>query len=231
MVTDSHGKVVAADAVRPELMNQDWSNRAYFRQLLRSGAPVFSDVVPDGPLGSKVIVVAVPITGSQSEFRGTMAGMFRLGVTSVSAFYGGIVKLRLGQSGSTYVLDSSGIAIYHTDSEIVGDDLSSRAVARQALTRKVSELRTVDPGGQDLVASFAPVTDTPWVLVNEESWTALMSSSQPYRQFLLVLLALGVVLPALVVTVGVRRITGPIAQIIDGHQGGGLGQFWANHQR
>jgi len=75
-------------------------------------------------------------------------------------------------------------------------------------------LRTVDPDGRDIVASFAPVPSTSWGLVTEESWSELIGPSRRYLQFLLLLLALGVMVPILIVAFGVRRITRPITDLI-----------------
>ena len=47
----------------------------------------------------------------------------------------------------------------------------------------------------------------------EESWTALSGSSRRYGQFLLLLLVLGVVAPTSLVAAGLRRMTGPIAEL------------------
>ena len=58
--------------------------------------------------------MAVPVTGERGEFQGMLAGMFRLGATSVSSFYGDMVRLRIS-SGNTYLVDSSGDVIYHTE--------------------------------------------------------------------------------------------------------------------
>jgi len=93
------GTVTAAEPERPELLGQHWSNRSYFRQILRSASIGLSDIVPDGVRAADVIALAVPIQSDRGEFRGTMAGMFRLGATSASTFYAGIVKLRLVSQG------------------------------------------------------------------------------------------------------------------------------------
>jgi hypothetical protein len=79
IILDDHGRVVAAEPERPEIMGQDWSNRVYFRQMVHAPVSVFSDILNDGPSGAQVIVVAVPITGPRNEFVGTLAGMFRIG--------------------------------------------------------------------------------------------------------------------------------------------------------
>ncbi len=232
LILDTFGKVVAAEPERPEALGQDWSDRSYFNQILHIREPVFSSIVADGPDGADVIVIATPIIGPQDELLGTMVGMFHLGATTVSAFYGDIVKLRLGESGRAYLVDGDGRVIYHSDTARIGEDFSSQPVVQQALKGQVGAIRTRDFQGRDIVAGFAPVPGTTWGLVTEESWAALISSSQGYRQFLLLLLALGVVVPALVVFVGVRRITRPIEDLIDAAQavaGGDFGQRITAH--
>ncbi len=230
LILDTFGTVVAAEPERPEVLEQDWSDHTYYREILRSqilslAQPVLSDVVPDGPNGMEVIVVAVPITGEQGELLGVIAGMFHVGPSAVSAFYGDIVKLRIAESGSTYLVDGNGRVIYHSDAGHIGEDFAEQTVVRRVLNGQVGAIRTRDLDGHDIVAGFAPVPGTPWGLVTEERWAVLASSSRGYRQFLVLLLAIGVVVPALVATVGVRRITEPIVELITAAQEVARGNF------
>jgi hypothetical protein len=121
IILDDHGRVVAAEPERPEILGQDWSNRTYFRQMVHAPAPIFSDILDDGPGGARVIVVAVPIIGSRSEFVGTLAGMFRLGATDTSSFYATIFKLRIGENDpaflGAYLVDRNGRVVYHSDND------------------------------------------------------------------------------------------------------------------
>ena len=227
LILSNQGTVVAAEPERTEILGQNWSNRSYFRHMLRLPRSVFSDIVADGPQGAEVIVVGVPIKGDQGQFLGLMAGMFRLGATATNPFYRDIARLSIGESGSTYLVDSAGRAIHHSDPDLIGDSLSSQATVQQVLAGEVGALRTRDVEGRDIVASFAPVPGTPWGLVGEETWAALTSGIRGYQRFLLLLLVLGVVIPAIVVTFGVRRITKPITELIGAAQemaGGNFGQ-------
>ncbi len=219
LILDTFGMVVATEPERPEILGQSWSDRNYYREMLHleivdSPRPIFSDIVADGPGGTEVIVVAVPITGPQGEFVGTIAGMFRVDATTLSALYGKISKLRIGERGSAYLVDGNGRVIYHTDSSRVAENLSAQETVQNVLNGQTGAIRTRDLENQVIVASFAPVGGTSWGLVTQESWAALIGASQGYRRFLLVLLALGVVVPAIVVAIGVRRITKPIAELI-----------------
>jgi len=232
LIINSRGTVVAAEPERTETVGQNWSNRSYFRQMLRSPEPVFSDIVADGPAGAEVIVVAVPIEGNQGQFLGLMAGMFRAGADTHNPFYHDIAMLRIGESENTFLVDGQGRVIYHSDADRIAEDFSRQRVVQQVTNERVGALRTRDLEGRDIVASFAPVPGTSWGLVTEEGWDKLISPSQGYRRFLLVLLALGVLVPAAVVAVGVKRITEPIIELIGAAQevaGGNFGQTITAH--
>ena len=205
LILDTFGTVTAAHPYRPDVVGQDWSDRFHFRQMLRSPGPVFSNVLYDGPQGTEVIEVAVPISGDQGEFLGSMIGMFSLRVTSISAFYGGILRLRIG-NGRSYIVDGNGKVLYHDEPDRVGTDLTGQQPVTQVLLGEVGAIRTQDLDGMDLVSAFAPVPGTSWGLVTEESWSALTSGSRGYQRFLLLLLALGVAVPAVFVTIGLKRV-------------------------
>jgi PAS domain S-box-containing protein len=214
IILDHYGTVVAAQPARPEIVGQDWSSRDYFQQLIRVPTTVFSNIVNDGPGGAPVIVIAVPITNTNGELIGTLAGMFRVDPASMSLLYGSIVKLRLGANETAYLVDRKGLVIYHTNAEWIGRNLGTQLAVKKVNSGQADALRTHDPDGREIVASFAPVPGTPWGLVTEQSWNILLAPGQQYGQFLFVLLVLGLVVPAVVVTVGVRRITEPINRLI-----------------
>jgi nitrate/nitrite-specific signal transduction histidine kinase len=229
-VLDTFGTVVAAEPGRPEILGQDWSDRAYYLEILDSHVaglpqPVFGNITTDGPGGAEVIVLAVPVTGQQGEFLGTVAGMFHLGADAVSAFYGDIVKLRIGESCCTYLVDGDGRVVYHSDADRIGEDFSAQPVVQQVLSDQVGAVRTRNFDGRDIVASFAPVPGTPWSLITEESWATLIEGSRGYQCFLLFLLGVGLLVPTLLVAVGVRRITKPIEDLTDAAQEVARGNF------
>ena len=225
LILSNQGTVMAAEPQRPEALGQDWSNRTYFRHMLRSAEPVFSDVIPDGPLGAEVIVVSVPIKGDQGQFLGLMAGMYRVVGGEANALSRELMGLRVGVSGDTYLVDGQGRVVYHTDPQRIGDSLLGQGMVQQVLAGDVGAQRTRDVQDRDIVASFAPVPGTNWGLVGEETWAELTRASRGYRGFLSALLVLGVLLPALVTAFGVRRITQPISELIGAAQEVATGGF------
>jgi GAF domain-containing protein/two-component sensor histidine kinase/HAMP domain-containing protein len=227
-VLDNLGRVAAAEPRRPDVFGQDWSTRPFFRQLVSgTGEPTFSNILADGPGGAEVIATAVAITSDRGQFVGALVGMFRLGTSSLSPFYGTLLRLHLERSGSAYLVDGSGRLIYSTDAGRVGSDFTAHPAWPSAAGGGSGAIRTLTSIGQDALASYGLVPNSDWILVVEENWANLAQSSGVYGQFLLALLALGVLLPAIVVTIGVRRITGPIAQLVEASRqvaGGHFGQ-------
>jgi signal transduction histidine kinase/HAMP domain-containing protein len=226
IIFDNFGKVVAAQPERADIVGHSWLDRAYVRQMLLSPRTLYSNIVPDGQDGSNVLVVAVPIIGAQREFRGALAGMFHVRPDTVSSFYADILKLRMNNSGTVYLVDGNGQVIYHTDSSQIGADFSTLPMVQKVKLGQINAVRTSDTLNQeDLLVAYAPVPGTGWGLVAEESWVVLNRSSQGYRQFLALLLVLGFVLPSLFVAFGVRRITQPIQELIDAAQNVAAGNF------
>jgi nitrate/nitrite-specific signal transduction histidine kinase len=225
LILDNFGVLVAASPKRAGDLGQDWSNREYFSQIMRTSRPVFSDILPDGSEHAEVIVVAVPIQGDQGELIGVLTGMFRTGASEVSVFYGGIVKQRIGENGSPYIIDSFGRVIYHQDSTHIGSDISTSPVVQAAMAGGSGAIQSNDESGNRIVAGYAPIPGTPWLLINEENWVSLASAFRGYSQFLILLMSLGVLIPIILVNVGIRRIMQPIVALIDAAQEVARGNF------
>jgi nitrate/nitrite-specific signal transduction histidine kinase len=225
VVLNRYGVVTAAEPERPDAVGQDWSTHGYFREIVRSSGSVVSDIITDGPGGVPVIALSAPVTSPDGEFQGVITGMFRLGSRSVSAFYGSIVKLRVSNAGRSYLIDGKGRLIYHPDDSRIGQEARNEPVVRNALGGTVGAGRMIGIDGKDVVAGWAQVPGTPWGLIVEDGWLDLTGPSQGYSESLMLLLGLGVIVPAVVVWVGVRRITQPIDDLIVAARGLAAGDF------
>lgn len=235
VLLNSLGEVVATEPQRPEMLGVNWSQRPYFQQVLRTARPIFSDTLYDGPQRSAVVAVAVPIFGEQDEMLGALVGLFKLGATSISTFYGDIVRLRFGRHGIAYLVDGTGRVLYHSNADSIGEDFSDEPVVQQLLgapvlggpfgDERVGAVRTHDRAGQEIVAGFAQVPGGNWGLVTETSWVTLLGMGNIYQRFLLALLVLGVIAPALFVSIGVQRIMQPITDMIGAAQKVAAGDF------
>jgi PAS domain S-box-containing protein len=235
IVTDQHGRVVAAGSESAALIGESWADRPYFRQMIRTKGPIFSDIVDGDADGRRSIVVAVPIQGPRDEFLGIVAGRFQLGATNVSLFYGDIVKLRLGENDpvhlNTYLVDGNGQVIYHTENQWIGADFTTQKAVQNFLSRNYIDefsdqipdrggydadagaIRARDLHGRDSVVYYTAVPGATWGLVSEASWSGLLGLYRNYLVLQSVLFVLGVLLPAVLVGNRIRHITAPIFRL------------------
>lgn len=219
------GRVLATHPIQPALQGADWSNRSYFRSIIQTGRPAFSDILPDGPNGEDVLAVAVPVFSAGAELRGVLVGFFRLGPRTLNPFYGTLVRLRLDRKGNAHIVDGNGRIIYASDTSEAGQDFRDHPVAPLALSGESGALRTATAGGEDVLASYSPIPDTNWSLVIEEEWGTLMAPLRAFAAVLTLLLSLGIIVPALIVAAGMQRVTRPINALVDAARQVARGDF------
>lgn len=199
---DNFGRVQATEPARSDIQGADWSDRDFFRELLNSSRAYFSSVTDAGIDGASVVVVGVPVLGENQEFIGALVGLLRLGESGVSPLYASIVRLRISQTGSTYVVDNDGRILYDSDQARVGESLALPAQRLQNPQGYAIRMRDVD--GNDVIAAFATVPGTRWTLVIEDDWTSVTSATQRYAGNLLGILAVGIAMPALGIALLIR---------------------------
>jgi signal transduction histidine kinase/DNA-binding NarL/FixJ family response regulator/HAMP domain-containing protein len=225
LVLSNSGMVIAATPEHLSVLGESWADRDYFRQMLRTPAPIFSDIVSDGPDGAEAIVVAEPITGDQGQFLGLVAGMFRVGPMSLSPLYQDFAEIQGNQDRRLYLVDGSGLVIYHHDLGEILADLSQHPVVRQVLAGQVGATLLQDRDGRTVLTGYAPVPGTNWGLVTETDWDVLLSTTQNYGPVLFALLVMGMLIPGVVVAVMVRQITTPVTELTQATQQVAQGVF------
>jgi signal transduction histidine kinase len=225
VVLNHLGEVIATDPEQAHLIGQDWSGQSYFQAVIASQKPVFSDIFETGPQNKAVIALAVPITGNQGELFGAVVGLFGLAGAGENGFYESIHRLDLDQGSPAYLIDSAGRMLYHSEYGRIGEDFSDWPALEPVLNHQAGAIRIQDGADQNMVVGFAPVPGTPWKLVIEESWEVLTRGSRWYRQFLLLLLVMGVFIPTLVVAIGLQRIMQPIEDLQQAAQEVARGNF------
>jgi two-component system NtrC family sensor kinase len=146
------GTVVATYPDNPELIGKDWSDRSFFRSMVRTPALFFSDIESYGVNEEDTIAIAVPILGERDEYRGIAVGFFSLNSKAVSPFYGTILKLHIGRSGKAFLIDGNNRVIYATDSYQTGEPFTGHPVTELAAAHQVGALRTRSNDGSDIVA-------------------------------------------------------------------------------
>ncbi len=197
LLLDDHGIVRATEPNRVEIHGQDWSERSYFQAVFEKNQTFMSDAVQDGPDDSYVIVISIPILGEHEQFVGALAGMFKLGEQTLSAFYASIVRLRIGQTGSTYIIDGQGRILFDSATDRVGDFLRADRLSKIAAGTPMDAELMRDEAGNLIVAAHAPVPGTTWTLITEDDWAILTQSTRKYSTILLLSFVAALVMPPL----------------------------------
>lgn len=226
---NQRGVVVTSEPRRPTLVGQDWSTQPFIRQVRERRQTVYSDLIKsstgpgDRPLYS--IAVAMPVIGATNELRGAVVGFYRLNAPGTGPFSDSVLQAPLQGERTIYVVDGSGMVLYHAEVAQIGADYGEVASVRTLVAESDGALRTVDEKGDAMVTAFATVPGTGWGLVAEEAWASLVAPYAGYQNLLLFLLGLGLVAPAAIVLVGVRRLMRPLEALTLATQEVARGKF------
>ena len=226
---DQHGKIFKTQPEQPELIGQDWSDTSQFR-FVRDHPPGISgltDIRAIGPNEVNIVCWAVQMNNNLREFIGAGYYCFVIEPTGQNVLYKLFNGLSLGQN--VYLIDGNQRIVFSPDPAQMGRDLSKEAYIQQLLQDQSMSIR-FQKGAKDMLISYNPLNPVNdgrirWALISEQSWAEVMRPSLPYRQLLLVLLALGVVVPVLVTAYGVRHITDPVQKLIRASEQVTAGQF------
>jgi len=212
------GKVFMTFPEEAEILGQDWSDTPHFRSINeKPNSTAFTDLIIFPVSGKKIFCFATAMVGQTwDEVVGAYYLCYQIYPAAKNAYYQTISSLDLGSNFR--VLDRNQQIIYSPDLSEMGQDLSTEAYIQQ-LTQGEIQSGRFRIGTEDMVVSYTPVPGGPtdqraWFVLSEQRWTEVMQPSLPYRQFLMVLLALGVIVPVLVSAYGVRHITNPIQKLI-----------------
>jgi nitrate/nitrite-specific signal transduction histidine kinase len=226
---DQQGKIFLTQPPQPELISQDWSDTPHFRSInANPNMGAWTDLITIGSSGKKVFCMGTAMAGQTwKEVVASLYLCFIVHPDSQNTYYQTVKSLDLGPN--LYVVDRNHQIVYSPDPSEMGKDLSGETFIQQ-LSEGKSESGRFRIGTEDMVVSYVAVVGGPsdrvsWFVITEQSWADLMEPTLPYRQFLLVLLALGVIVPVLVTAYGVRHITEPIQKLIQATEQVSEGQF------
>ena len=226
---DQRGIVFKSQPEHPELIDQDWSDTSQFRYVHDNppGAGPITNIQSIGTDDAGIVCVIWPMHNPLSEFIG--AGYYCLAINpnEQNILYTTVNSLSLGKN--VYILDGNQRIIFSPDLAQLGGDLSKEASLQQLFQSESKSIRFQN-GIEDKVISYGSLVRNKdpnifWILVSEQSWSEIMQPTLPYRQLLLVLLSLGVIVPVLVTAYGVRHITEPIQKLIQATGQVTAGQF------
>ena len=225
---DQDGIVFKTEPEVAELLGQDWSNTPQFRYINKTtNYGGWTDLVSIKSSGKKIFCIAFALTGkSWDEFLGAGYYCFNVYPATQNAYYQAVNQI--GLDPNFILLDSNQQVVYSADPSKMGSDLSGEAYI-QLLSQGESKSGRFRIGNQDMLVGYTRIEQVinrqDWFLLTMQSWSEVMHPTLPYRQLLIVLLGLGVIVPLLVTAYGVRHITEPIQKLIHASEQVTDGQF------
>ncbi len=229
LILDENGTVEAAVPDSHHLFGRDMPELVAQPSTSSGEGLGFTDILFDKIADMEIVALSYPISNEPDEIQGTIVGLFQVErvATRTSALYRDIWNLYIGRRETAFLVDGTGRVIFHPDTFFIGEDFSDLKAVQRALSGDTGAARARDVEGREVVTGFTPTPHTSWALITEEPWSEIIRASRPYIRFMLALLALGVIVPVIVIALGVRRITEPIAEMIDAAKriaGGNFGQ-------
>ncbi len=224
---DRDGKIVFSQPDAGHLMGENWNDYPFVKYAQTTlGRAGISGLLERGPDGHPAVGIALALHSKESgPPSGTLLLFFKI-VPDQDSQFNQVFSSVIPTAGVTYLVDNQNYILFHPDTSRSGTPYTG-ATPWYDLGVDEDGVGWVRERQQDLVMSYGPVIATPdtWYIVREQSWQALMTPSLGYRRFLLFLLALGVIVPTLVVAFGVNHITRPIEDLIYAAKSVAGGQF------
>ena len=212
IILDANGAVSVTKPFRPDLISQNFSEEPFFKEV-QNRPFTFSDITREPGTAQDVIVIAVPIVNAADEFVGVIAGRFYIDYQGLGR---DIQQLQVGEEGTAYLVDKNGLLIYHPIDSLIGTNFSQReAVQRLQQGDREGGITTVSEDGQSsTVEGYAVVPITGWGLVIGEPWSQVVEPALASLQPVAIVLAIGLILVAALVSGGVQRVTDPIQNLV-----------------
>lgn len=192
------------------------SSREYF-QLALDGIPNTSDIIVSLESNDTIINFATPIYKD-----GILAGVF-YGRKTANAISEIIAEFEYGETGFAYMVNNEGAAVADKDTDLVINRVNYLEIAKEEpgfeslgsfmsnkmLTGKVGT-GTYTYEGRTMIAGFAPVKNTPWILSVAIEEEEILDDIKGLRDYLVLFAAGSIVIGGLITFSISKRITQPI---------------------
>jgi signal transduction histidine kinase len=219
-VTDAAGTVIATvGGSRGEPFGQ----HAFFDLTRQARRPVRSPVITNSE-GKAVVVVSIPYYLTDRQFGGCVLGVWEL--AQGRALRSALDKVRVGETGFSYLVDSGGTVLSHPDETLINTDAGASPVVAAFMQGHEGAL-SITAGGRRTVIGYAGIplreltsslfadeTWDGWGMFISESWDDIVAPLQPFAYLITILLVATVVLPLAILAVGSRRVTAPLESLV-----------------
>jgi two-component system sensor histidine kinase DegS len=219
-VTDAVGVVIATYGGEA---GEDFGRQGFVDRTRQVRRPVRSPVITS-PLGHAIVAVSIPYYDTGRQFAGCVVGVWQL--DDGRALRSALENVRVGETGFSYLVDTSGTVLNHPEADMLGAN-ASRHPAVAAFLAGEEGARTVSDKGQRTVVGFAAIpfrelssslfaddTWDGWGMFISERWDDIVAPLQPSIYLIVVLLVVTVALPLGILAIGSQRVAAPLQSLV-----------------
>jgi signal transduction histidine kinase len=218
VLTDLSGKGIDATPGHSELIGQDFSRMGSLTAAQTSQGVPYSLLTKGTQNGPSIVLLVVPVTRDGKK-QASLVGLFSL----EQKIWLPAPTSQMPPDSRLLLIDKTGNLLTYTGQTLTQSDISQDGPIRTMIEQKQSQsiLAESIAAREQLVVSYAPVGGSGWGLVLEEPWQAIIAPATYYEAMLAVLLVLGIVLSMVMLSVSIRRVIKPLADL--SHQADELG--------
>ncbi|HUS69267.1 MAG TPA: GAF domain-containing protein [Anaerolineae bacterium] len=216
IIFNEEGVMVWAIHAIPGRRGTDYPLPSQFDLIRLTRQPALSDVFTDPLTGEGLISLAVPVLDAAGQFTGVVAGLQTVGGSPFAQVYADLLQVTSEQSRQAYVVDGNGRVIYHSDASRTGTDLSNWTPVSRATVGEIGAVLTDNEAGDPVVSGFAPVPNTRWALVTQQSWEDIIGPIRGYSRLILTVLIIAGFSSGALVFFSIGRALRPIHDLTRG---------------
>jgi signal transduction histidine kinase len=169
-----------------------------------------SDIVTDAEDGRDIILITVPILTSDSTFSGALVGAIHIEDMPLSDL---IKRLKVGDEGFAYLVDSHGRTVFHPDPQHLSADFSDRSYVKDVTSGLSGGGIERLANGERVVVGFAPIEQTGWGLIVREPWEEVIGPVSTHRIVALFVATILALVTTWLLWRAIGRIDRPIQQL------------------
>jgi nitrate/nitrite-specific signal transduction histidine kinase len=217
------GSIVASDPPWLARFPQwaEYPDRSQLRTVQSVRSPAYSSVFRDPINGLRFVMIAVPVI----DVRGALSGVLAGAITLDGVVLRDLADVRTGSSGSAYLVDDHGSAVFHANPDLIGRTLRMLPAVIEASDGGSGAIIAPGSAGSETVSGFASVEGTGWVLITEENWDTVVAPIRRTGQVILGMVSFGGLVAIASLYALTTRMLRPIDRLVEGADRIAAGDF------
>ncbi len=203
------GKVVASS--NAATIGMDFSTRDYFKSILKTEKPTFSNVLVSKRNGEAVCVCIVPVSRD-----GTVKGYVSAVISCTSFSERFIAPLKVGENGYAFIADKTGTVFAHPNKDLIMKVNLTDYDWGKVILKKKTGMESYQFNGHDKMAYFSTDKITGWYVAVTASVDDIRSEVAVIRNTALIIGVVTIIVLCVILTwLMTSLVTRPINIIVD----------------